>query len=91
LQTFAAELELRGQLVDGTPAVLRRPQCRGVHRQFDDDRAAIEPVAVELLRHRARVLQRGVVNDDPRTRSPVQGWCVSRENDHTAAQLDRPN
>ena len=65
LQALAAELEMRGQLVDGAPAVLGRPQCRRGHCQFDDDRAASEPVAVELLRHRSRVLQRGVVNDDP--------------------------
>ena len=89
LQAFAAELEMRGQLVDGTPAVFRRPQGRRVHAQLDDDRATSEPVAVELLRRRGRILQRGVVKDDPRARCPAQGWFVSRENHHAAAQLGR--
>ena len=78
LQTLAAELEMRGQLVDGAPAVLRRPEGGLVHAQLDHDGLTSEPVAVELLRHRSRILQRGVVDDDPRARCPVQRWFIVR-------------
>ena len=90
LKALPAEFEMGGQLVDGALADLRSPQCRRVRPQFDDDRPAVKPIAVELLRHRSRVLQRGVVDDDPGAGCPVQGRFVSGEDDHTAAQLDRP-
>ena len=90
LQALAAEFEMGGQLVDGAPTEFWGSQRRRVHCQLDNNRAAIKPVAVELFRRRSRVLQRGVVNDHPRARCPVQGWFVSGENHHPAAQLGRP-